>query len=114
MNGQSRKEMMRAYKEQKQTGGVYVIRNTVTGRVLLQTAPNIAGAKHRFEFAQATNSCVHHALEADWKNYGSAVFIFEILETLEQGEVQTGAAFLEDLKTLEAIRDEQLGETLRY
>ncbi len=114
MNKPSRKELLRAYKEQKQTGGVYVIRNTVTGRVLLQSAANLAGAGHRFGFAQGTHSCVHRALAADWKTYGAAAFAFEILETLVQGDAQTNESFLEDLKTLKAIWDEKLGETPRY
>ncbi len=114
MSAPSRKELLRAYKERRQTGGVYVIRNTATGRVLLQSAPNLSGGRHRFEFALKTNSCVHHALEADWKKYGAGVFAFEPLETLEQGETQTNAAFLEDLKTLEALWDEKLGQNLRY
>ncbi len=114
MSAPSRKDLLRAYKERKQTGGVYVIRNKATNRTLLLSAPNLSGGRHRFEFAQKTKSCVHHALEADWEKYGAGGFSFEVLETLEQGESQTNAAFLEDLKTLEDIWNEKLGQSLRY
>ena len=108
----TKKELTSAYKQKPEEGGVFLIRNTLTGKVLLDASPNLAGQKNRFEFAKATKSCVHKKLEKDWKEYGGDAFEFEVLEEIRQGETQSSSAFAEDVKTLKEIWEEKLSGDL--
>jgi len=103
----TKKELTSAYKQKPEEGGVFLIRNTATGKVLLDSSPNLAGQKNRFEFAKATKSCIHKKLEKDWKTYGCGAFEFEVLEELRQGDAQSSSEFAEDVKTLLEIWEEK-------
>jgi len=107
---QSKKEIIAAYKEQKQIGGIFVIRNLKTGKLFLDATPNIQGMANRFEFSQKTGSCVSHKLQNDWSIYGSENFAFEILEKLEMNKDQTRKDFKEDLKMLKSLWFEKYGD----
>jgi hypothetical protein len=111
MKQQNRKEIIRAYKGIKQVGGVYIIRNTVTGKEYLDSAVNIESSRNRFEFSKSTNSCVYKWLERDWAEYGKDAFVFEVLETLERGDDQAAAQFKEDIQTLQEIWEEKRNTT---
>ncbi|MBC3797462.1 GIY-YIG nuclease family protein [Acetobacterium tundrae] len=100
---QSKKEITAAYKEQKQTGGIFVIRNLKTGKLFLDATSNIMGMANRFEFSQKTGSCVSHKLQNDWLIYGGENFVFEIIEKLEMNEDQSIKEFKEDLETLKLL-----------
>jgi hypothetical protein len=114
MDKQSKKEMSAAYVGRKKIGGVYVIRNLVTGKILLGSAPDVEGTKNRFSFSQATQSCVQPKLDDDWKLYGAKTFVLEILETLEKKETQTDREFADDIKTLKELWVEKLDPKMMY
>lgn len=95
--------MAAAYKEKKKTGGIYAVRNSITGRALIGAAPDMEGFRNRFAFSQATDSCVQPKLDDDWKLCGGAAFVLEILETLDKKETQTDREFNDDLKTLKEL-----------
>lgn len=114
MDKQTRRDAAAAYKTRRQLGGVYQIKNTVTGRVLPGWAADLRGSENRFRFAQMTDSCVNYALQSDWKQYGGSAFAFEVLETLEQKETQTAAEFTADVQTLYALWQEKLHDTEQY
>jgi hypothetical protein len=110
----SRKEMLRAYKEAKQTGGIYVIRNVKTGTMLLQSTRTIEKAANLLSFAKMTGSCVHPLVADDWSRYGADAFELEILEKLDKKETQTDAEFAEDIRALEELWREKLGAEKLY
>ena len=114
MDKQSKKEMAAAYKEKKKIGGIYAVRNSVTGRALLGSAPDMEGFRNRFSFSQATDACVQPKLDDDWKAYGAAAFVLEVLETLEKEEEQTDREFADDLKTLKELWLEKLDPESLY
>jgi hypothetical protein len=95
-----KKELIAKYKGRKIMGGVYAIKNGVTGRSLLLSAQDLQGSKNRFEFAQKTGSCVHPRLKDDWEVYGGKAFSLEMLEKLEKMETQTPDEFKEDIRVL--------------
>ncbi|MEI8199589.1 MAG: GIY-YIG nuclease family protein [Eubacteriales bacterium] len=103
MDKQSKKDMGAAYKEKKKTGGIYAIRNSVTGKALIGAAPDMEGFRNRFSFSQATGSCVQPRLEADWKKFGGQAFVLEIKETIEKKKDQTDREFADDLATLKDL-----------
>jgi hypothetical protein len=115
-NKETRKELINAYKERSRTstGGVYIIRNTQNGKLLLETASDIEAASNRFGFAQTTGSCINYKLQKDWSAYGSKVFVFEVAETLKKNDDQTPAQFREDLDFLKKLWTEKFDPATLY
>jgi cytochrome c556 len=109
-----RKEINNEYKARRLYGGVYTITNTVNGKYLIGYAANLKSIQNRFQFAVATGSTVHPKLQRDWEEYGAQVFIFEVLEELEQKTNQSQAEFMNDLKTLEQLCRANLDEYKEY
>ena len=114
MEKSNKKEIIAAYKERKVIGGVYAIKNTVNGKVLLLSANNLQGCKNRFEFAQSTGGCVSFQLKEDWNKYGGKAFVFEQLEEIEKKPEQTQKEFDEDIKLLHQIWIEKLSNAEMY
>ena len=57
MDRQNRRELIAAYKGRKVRGGVFGIRNTVSGKILLLSTADLQGCENRFRFSQMTGSC---------------------------------------------------------
>jgi len=114
MDKQSRKDIQANYKAQKESGGVYAIRNTVNGKVLLLSTTNLQGSKNRFNFSQKTGSCENPKLTADYRLMGNSTFIFEILERLEMGDEQSYESYVKDLKILYSLWLEQYDKDMLY
>lgn len=110
----TRREISKQYKARKLRGGVYTITNTVNGKYLIDTAPDLASLRNRFQFSVTIGSAVHPKLRNDWEEFGAHAFRLDVLEELEQGPDQTHAAFLEDLKTLEQLRRASLDASQEY
>lgn len=114
MDKQARRAAAAAYKSRRQLGGVYQIKCTATGRVLLGWAVDLRGSENRFRFAQMTGSCVNYALQDDWNRYGGSAFVFEVLETLGQEETQSAAEFQADVQTLFELWQEKRKDAAQY
>ncbi len=48
MKNQNRKEMLKAFKEQIEIGGICAIKNSVNGKMLLSAVANLQGYKNRY------------------------------------------------------------------
>ena len=114
MNPQNKKDLLAAYKQRKQIGGVYAITNTKTGKSLVLANTDIAGIQKRYEFAALTGGCFHPKLMRDAETYGNDAFTFLVLETLERKDTQTDKEFANDLDTLLELRLEQYDPALLY
>lgn len=110
----SKKELKMQYKERKVVGGVFVIRNTLKDKLLLDATTDLQGSKNRFAFAQQTGSCIHPKMQKDWQEQKGAGIDFEVLEELEKGETQTDAEFAADIMTLKELWKEKLAEKNLY
>ncbi|MBK7048137.1 MAG: metalloregulator ArsR/SmtB family transcription factor [bacterium] len=75
-----RKEWMELYKQARKAAGIYAVRNTATGRVLLGSSVNLHGPlnRHRTELKLGSHRCTE--LQADWNRLGQDAFVFEILD----------------------------------
>lgn len=104
----SRKELLREFREKTETGGVYALRNTTTGKRLILWTTTISKAQNQLDFSKMTGSCVHPLLADDWKKLGADSFALEILETLDRKDTQTNEEFREDVKALEELWREKL------
>lgn len=109
-----RKALSAAYKQCLARGGVYLIRNTASGRYTLGSAPNMQSVRNHFAFAQATNSAPHPILRDDWRVYGPDAFALDVLEELGQRPDQSARSFREDVAVLEQLWREKLDPTLAY
>jgi hypothetical protein len=110
----SKKELQAEYKERKVIGGVFAIKNTLTGRILLDSTPDLQGSINRFEFAKKTGSCVSMKLQKDWHPLEAPPFTLEVLEELEKTGNQSDAEFRADLLTLKEIWLEKLADADLY
>lgn len=99
----SKNELKAQYKERERIGGVYMIKNTLTGRILLRADTDLQGSKNRFEFSQKTGSCVDRMLQSDWNKEGGRIFVLEVLEELKKVETQTAEEFETDINFLKDI-----------
>jgi hypothetical protein len=104
----ARKELKQRYEQRKIVGGVYLIKNTRGGKMLLEATTDIRGSKNRFDFSQKTGSCVDMRIQSDWKKWGADAFVFEVLEEYEKGDSQTMNEFQSDISVLKALWDEKL------
>jgi len=99
----TKKDMQSEYKEREIIGGVFAIKNTQSGKMLLDAAVDLQSSKNRFEFAKKSGSCINMKLQADWNACGGECFAFEVLEELKKGETQTQAEFNADIKLLKKM-----------
>jgi hypothetical protein len=64
-------------------GGVYQIRNTINGKIMVISTPNLKTRYGRFiELQQGRHR--NKKLQEEWNQYGENAFVFEILESIEE------------------------------
>lgn len=80
-----KKELKQQYKDMKQAGGVYQIRNTINPKVFVVATPNLKTINGRHVELQ-TGGHRNNALQEDWNSFGEEAFVFEVLEVLEEPE----------------------------
>jgi hypothetical protein len=79
----SRKELNREYQERPKPAGVFQVKNTANGQVLLGNSLNLEGALNGHRFMLKTGSHRNKELQADWNEYGADKFVFEILDVVQ-------------------------------
>lgn len=114
MKPQNKKDLIAAYKQRVQVGGIYAVTNTQTGKSLVLASADIGGIRKRYEFAEATGGCFHPKLQQDVNQYGSGVFTFAVLEEMEKKQTQTDREFMDDLEVLLTLRLERYGPENLY
>ena len=103
----SRKELNREYLERPKPAGVFQVKNTANGRVLLGSSLNLDGALNGHKFMLKIGSHRNKALQEDWDRYGAENFVFEILEVVQVRE-DTNFNLSDELTLLEMIWLEKL------
>jgi len=94
----SRKDIVREYKERQKPAGVFQVKNSVNGKVLLGSSLNLEGPLNLHKFMLSTGRHDNKTLQKEWNEYGADKFVFEILEEVK---VTTAANFnLDDELTL--------------
>ena len=79
----TRKEIHREYKERVVPAGVFQVKNTANGKVLLGSSLNLEGPLNRHRFMLRIGSHTNKALQQDWDEFGADHFFFEILEVVQ-------------------------------
>jgi hypothetical protein len=80
-----RAELKRAAREARPEAGVYQIRNLRSGKILVESTPNLRTLNgRRIELARGGHR--NARLRADVEALGADAFVFEVLEVLEEPE----------------------------
>jgi group I intron endonuclease len=108
--GKTRADLKRAYKETPRQAGIFQIRNTQTGRILLGSSTNLHGPLNKHRFMLSIGSHDNAALQNDWNRFGAGAFVFEILEIVKPSDAPT-FNLDDELTLLEQIWIEKLQPT---
>ena len=76
----SRQDLKREYKERVIAAGVFQVRNTANGKILLGSSLNLDGPLNRHRFLLSIGRHPSESLQEEWNRYGPDKFAFEILE----------------------------------
>lgn len=80
-----RKELKELAKEIKIEAGVYQVRNTKNGKILIEATPDLKTINGR-RFGMERGSYPNKALEQELQELGAAAFAIEVLEILKEPE----------------------------
>jgi group I intron endonuclease len=80
----SLKDIKREYKERKKPAGVFQVKNTANGKILLGSSLNLEGPLNGHKFMLTIGRHRNEALQKDWDTYGPEKFTFEILEVVKE------------------------------
>ncbi|HEY9069291.1 MAG TPA: GIY-YIG nuclease family protein [Candidatus Ozemobacteraceae bacterium] len=87
MDTTRRKELKKAAKEAIPSMGVFRLRNTTNGRIMIGSSMNLAGAANSFSHKLEFFSHHNGLLKADLAQSGTEGFVFEFLETIDAGGI---------------------------
>jgi len=79
----SQKEVKQEYKERTKPAGIFQVKNTVNGKILLGSSLNLEGPLNGHKFMLSIGSHNNQALQKEWNKYGADKFVFEILEVVK-------------------------------
>ncbi len=94
------KDLKLNYLQTPQPMGIFQIRNLANEKVFVGKSENLGGIFNRIQFQLKANCHTDKQLQADWNEFGSENFLFEILEEIEFREnldIKKELEFLEDL-----------------
>ena len=103
----TKKELKKAYKEQKATMGVFQVENKSNGKVLIEGSIDIPAKWNRHQTELKFGSHRNKPLQKDWKELGEENFVFSILSTLEVEEGEN-LDWKKEVKLLEELVLEEL------
>jgi group I intron endonuclease len=79
----SKQDIKREYKERKKPAGVFQVKNTTNGKILLGSSMNLEGPLNAHKFMLTIGKHRNEALQKEWNEYGGDKFVFEILEEVK-------------------------------
>ena len=103
----TKKDIKREYKERKARAGIFQIKNTVNGKVLIGSRLNIDGILNRYKFQLSAGSHPNKELQKDFNELDPDKFTFEILDIIEEKD-EPSFNLKEELELLEQIWLEKL------
>jgi hypothetical protein len=81
-HGMDRKAQIREYKQRPRPAGVFQVRNTVSGKLLIGSAVDVPAMLNRQQVQLRLGAHPNAELQADWKAHGPDAFVFEALDSL--------------------------------
>lgn len=100
--GNTKKELIREYKQNPRPMGVFHIYNLINNKELIGAGLNLPGLLNRHKFQLSMGNHPNKILQAEWNQFGSENFAFEILDELQPKpdpnyDYSADLAFLEEL-----------------
>lgn len=80
----TRAEIRKGYKEAPREAGIFQVKNTVNGKILLGSSKNLHGPLNKHRFLLSTGGHWIKTLQEDWDRFGPDAFVFEVLEVVKQ------------------------------
>ena len=108
----NRKEEIRRYKETARPMGVYGVRHLASGRTFIGSSVDVPARLNRLKSQLQQGSHPSRDLQRDWNELGVEAFAFETLDVLAAPADRPHYRPADDLKELEALWREKLGERL--
>lgn len=103
----AQKDLKEEYKQKKTKMGVFQIKNSVNGKILVGSGLNLDAIWNRNRMELNFGSHRNAALQADWKEFGENKFDFEILSEIQEKEGET-INYNQEVKKLEEMFLEEL------
>jgi len=97
-----RKALTREYKDIRRPMGVYQVRNTVNGKLLIGVSVDLPSMLNRQQSQLRMGGHPNKELQKDWVEFGPDAFEFQILDTLTPPD-RPGYDPKGDLKALEEL-----------
>lgn len=79
-------ELKHEYKMNPRQGGIYMIKNNVSGKIFIGCGPNVEAQMNKQMFLLNINTMPVEELQKDWNKYGADKFTFEALDRLKLKE----------------------------
>lgn len=102
-----RKALSRAYKKRRPPMGIFQVRNTANGKVLIGSSRDLPAMLNRQRAQLRLGAHPNGQLQADWRIFGAEAFAFEVLDTLTPPD-EAGYDPRADLEALQALWLEKL------
>ena len=103
----TKKDIKQAYKEREKQAGVFQVKNTVNGKILLGSSLNLDGPLNRHKFELKIGRHRNKELQQEWSEYGPDKFVFEVLDVVSVKD-EPNFKLAEELSLLEEIWLEEL------
>lgn len=97
-----KKRLKQDYQQTPRAIGVFLIRNNLNDKVFVAAGVDLRGLMNRHKFQLSNGNHANQQLQADWNEFGSNNFAFEIVDELSpragaEVDYRAEVAFLEDL-----------------
>jgi group I intron endonuclease len=103
----SKQDIKREYKERPKPAGVFQVKNTGNGKVLLGSSLNLEGPLNSHKFMLQIGRHRNAALQKEWNTFGPEKFVFEVLEVVKVKD-DPNFNLIDELTLLEQIWIEKL------
>ena len=115
-SGERRRELRETYAQRRPEAGVYLLRNSMSGRILVGSSPDLGSVRNRLEFGQATETSgvLDRRMAPDARAHGMRSVELEILDVLEVPDGTPPDDVAADLRELEALWREKLADIPHY
>jgi hypothetical protein len=111
-----RRELGEVYRLRITEAGVYMLRNSVTGKILIASSRDLASVRNKIESGRSTKSAsvLDHRMAADARTYGMESVELVVLDVIDLRPEMTLAEVAADLASLEAYWREKLAHVPQY
>lgn len=87
MDKQSRRQLVRDFKEKKAPLGVFAIRCAASGEVWVGASKNLEAQERSIWFGLRLGQYINKSIQAAWKAHGEGSMSFEALEAIDEPDL---------------------------